>query len=144
MKYWYMGFTVMPQTGKLVLTEAEKFRGPCSLFVYNFEDGTLSRKNKIRLPCGDKNNTYIIALVINRGEQLAVSCKGCLHSKLLDFETEEWTVAFSGVAGKLHDAGNGRLFVHTGNSMLQMDCSAPVFKSPMKTVRPDIGCSNMC
>ena len=144
LEMWYCGFTVMPLTGLIVLTGSETWYGPCSVFVYNFENGTLSKTKNICLPCGERKRTYLTSLMINGREQLVVSCKHCVDIKLLDLQTEEWTVAFSGVAGKLHDSGNGRLFVDAGNSILQLDYSGPAFKGPMKTVHPHIGWSNMC
>ena len=113
--------------------------------MYNFENGTLSKTKNIPLPCCErKTYAYLTSLMINGQEQLAVSCEHCLNIKLLDLQTEEWIVAFSGVAGKLHDAGNGRLYVHTGNSILQLDCSGPAFKGPMKTLHLVMSCKKIC
>ena len=109
--------------------------------MYKFEDGILSRKKIIGLPCDHLNGIHLTSLMINRREQLTVSCEDCLDIKLLDLQTEEWIVAFSGIAGKLFDAGNDKLFVHTVNdsSVLQPNCSAPVFSGPIKILRPSKG-----
>ena len=89
----------MPQSGQIVLTGAGKWGGSCSVFVYNFKDGILSKKKNICLPCGHKTYTYLNSLAKNGLDQLFVSCAYCKNIKLLDLQSDEWAVAFSEVAG---------------------------------------------
>ena len=134
----------MPQSGQILLSGAEKLGGSCSLFVYNFKDGILSKKKNICLPCGHKTYTYVKFLIVNGQDQLFVSCEHCMNIKLLDLQTEEWTVAFSKVAGQLFDADNGKLFVNTGNSIILLNCSTSVIKGSIKSSNPVLRCSDIC
>ena len=141
---WLFGFTVMPQSGQIVLTGAEKWGGSCSVFVYNFKGGILSKEKNICLPCGHKTYTYVNSLTKNGQDQLFVSCEHCMNIKLLDLQSEQCTVAFSEVAGELFHAGSGKLFVNTGNSILPLNFSDPVFEGFLKNVYRVRGCSNIC
>ena len=90
------------------------------------------------------------SLMINRREELIVSCSHCNDIKLLDPDTSNYrTVFFDFRVFCFCDGGNETIFVQTCDdySLLQLDCSDPVYRGPLKTLESDESdevCPYMC
>ena len=146
--WWFRGFTVMPQTGEIVMNGSEEKNGRWSLFVIRLEDGKLN-KREIKSSCNHSssdNPAYISSLMIGGKELVAVSCYDCKNIKVVDLQTGEWNTAFEGWETVNMCVGdNGRIFVQSRDyPILYLDSSDPVFKGPLKTILTDIWCLRMC
>ena len=136
----------MPQSGHVVVSRGEEKGDAWYLFVFSLKDGKLNRK-KISSSCGHKYATLLSSLIIDGREQLVVSCAGCDDLKLLDLQTGEWSTAYTGCGPRaLCSGGTGRIFVQsTGEkSILDLDCTRPVFKGPIRTIHTNMRCLAMC
>ena len=107
-------------------------------------------KRKICSPCHHfgGGGTIMSSLMINRREELRVSCSHCNAFKLLDPKTSNYRSIFRDFRIFCFCEGrNGTIFVQTffpDYSLLQVDCSDPVYRGPLKTLQSDEVCSYMC
>ena len=157
MKKWCIGFTVIPQSGHVVVSGKEYYDGPSSLFVFSLNDGKLNRK-KISSSCDHIPRRHLLfrqihvavytsSLIIDGKEKLVVSCYGCDDLKLLDLQTGGWSTAFKGCKpNALCPGGSGTIFVQSWvkGPILQLDATTSVFKGPVRTLHTDIRCGVMC
>ena len=68
------GFTVMPQSGDVVVSgEEDDHSTRPTLFVFNLVDGKLNKK-KIPSSCKHDMFEFYSSLIINEQERLAVAC----------------------------------------------------------------------
>ena len=157
MKKWCIGFTVIPQSGHVVVSGKEYYDGPSSLFVFSLNDGKLNRK-KISSSCDHIPRHHVLfrqihvavytsSLIIDGREKLVVSCCDCDDLKLLDLQTGKWSTAFKGCKpDALCSGGSDTIFVQSwvNGPILQLDATSSVFKGPVRTLHTDIRCGVMC
>ena len=143
---WSWGFTVMPQSGHVIVNGKEVEDAPWYLLVFSLKDGKLNGK-KISSSCGHKHAVFLSSLMIDGREKLVVSCLKCDDLKLLDLQTGGWSTAFTGCKPcALCSGGSGKIFVQTrwDQSILQLDATSSVFKGPVRTLHTDMWCIPMC
>ena len=140
------GFTVMPQSGDVVVSGDILHKSRPTLFVFSLVDGKLNKK-KIPLSCEHYMFEFYSSLIINEQERLAVACPECFDLKLYDFQKGEWrTVLFTSKVTAFCDGGNDTIFAKKeDNSIEQLDTSGRVFLGPLKKLRPNVeDYSSMC
>ena len=101
----------MPQSDIAVST-ADDVDDPWYLLTFSLVDGQLKQK-KITFTCSHDASAYILPLIIEGREQLAVSCDVCPDIKLLDLTTENRSTAFQGQRRTLCSGSNNRLLVQS-------------------------------
>ena len=143
-----MGFTVMPQSGSIIVSGTEDDDSRTSLFVFSLKDGKLNQTTKICSPCGHNiAEAHMLPLMINRREQLVVCCSGCDDIKLFNLQTGEWGTAFPGCKPRnLCHGGSNRIFIQSREEGLvhEFDCTTHAFKGPLLTLDTYGECADMC
>ena len=144
-KHWWYGFTVMPQSGNVVMTATEKY-GRRSLFMFSLKDGKLKETNKLCLPCPHKVAAYISPWISDGREQLVVSCALCFGIKLVNVQTGKWSIASWDHPYRLCSGDKGTIFVQSqGDKWIkQLDATSSEFKGPIRGLHTDIMCETMC
>ena len=143
---WSPGFTVMPQSGHVIVNGKEVEDAPWYLLVFSLKDGKLNGK-KISSSCGHTYVTFLSALIVDGREKFVVSCWECDDLKLLDLQTGGWSTAFKGCKPyALCSGGSGTIFIQSrkDRSILQLDATSSVFKGPVRTLHTHIICLAMC
>ena len=136
----------MPQSGHVVVSGSAEKDDPRYLFVFSLKNGKLNRKN-ISSSCDHKYAARLSSLIIDEREQLVVSCEECDDLKLLDLQMGEWSTAYTGCTPRaLCSGGSGRIFVQSRRDqlILELDCTRPVFKGPIRTIHTNKWCMAMC
>ena len=138
----------MPQSGDVIVSGREEDKDhPWSLLVFSLIEGKLWETRRRSSSCGHKGAAFTSPLIIDERELLVVSCVECDDLKLVDIQTGKWSTAFLGCKpSALCSGGSDTIFVQSreDQSILQLDCTNPTFKGPIRTLQTDIYSLAMC
>ncbi len=140
-------FTVLPNSGSIVMRGGTAENIPWALHQYKLEGGRLQKLRQVKQPCEHRYNMDILGVLVEGEELLAVACKGCGNIKLVNMETEEHHIAYSSKNGPytLCLGEEGRIWVccYNDNTVRELNCTTKIFTETGRTVSTTGSCYYM-
>ena len=119
----------MKKTGKVLVKGQRGDLKPFVLYVYSLHGIQLVHE-KLKFPCKHSGRVGLLGLIISGIEYLAVSCPECRDIKLLNPDSLELIIAYSGEGEVMRMCPGERntIYVEASHSqILELDCTHRVF-----------------
>ncbi len=143
-------FTVLPESGYIVMKGQTANNAPETLHQYRLEGGMLQKLIQAEVPCEHGSISNILGMMVGGQDLLGLACRGrqCGDIKLMNLETGETHVAYKSVEepGRLCHGKEGRMWVHCrrDGTVKELNCSSKTFTETGRTVNIAGECFDMC